>query len=107
MIAMDILNQLGGNRFVVMTGAKDIINLGNGLQFTIGRNYSKANRVIIKLNGKDLYDVYFKRVTNGGLNRKTWQWEQGKNELIKEYNDIYCDQLVEIFEQFTHMYAHL
>lgn len=43
-IAQTILTQLGGNRFLAMTGAKQLVDLGNGLQFAIGRGAkNKAN----------------------------------------------------------------
>lgn len=38
MIAETILQQLGGNKFVVMTGAKNFVALENGIKFNIGRN---------------------------------------------------------------------
>ncbi len=58
-IAQTILTQLGGNRFLAMAGAKQLVDLGNGLQFAIGRGASnKANKVVITLDG-DLYAVRF------------------------------------------------
>ena len=56
-IAKTILEQLGGGRFIAFTGAKDFLTIDNGLRFRIGRNASKANRVEIRLNGSDLYDM--------------------------------------------------
>ena len=41
-IAQTILTQLGGNRFLAMTGAKDLVNTGKGLQFAIGRGASNS-----------------------------------------------------------------
>ena len=58
-VAMTILDQLGGHKFVVMTGAKELVDCGMGLRFKIGRNASKANMVTINLNGLDLYDIGF------------------------------------------------
>ena len=42
-----ILEQLGGNRFISMTGAKTFVWDDNKLQFSIPRNQSKANKVVI------------------------------------------------------------
>lgn len=106
-IANTILSQLGGNKFLVMTGARDLINIGNGLQFTIGRNSSQANRIIIRLNGNDLYNMSFIKITKGGLDKKTWTWKEGQHKTIKEFNDIFFDQLQELFTQVTGMNTHL
>ena len=40
-IARTIYEQIGGNRFAVMTGAKDIVLLPNGLRFRIGRKRAR------------------------------------------------------------------
>ncbi len=59
-IAQTILAQLGGNRFVVMTGAKQLVDTGNGLQFSIGRGATnKANKVRVTLDTTDTYVVEF------------------------------------------------
>ena len=72
-IANTILNQLGGNRFVAMTGAKNFVALENGIRFKIGRNKSKANTVKITVNGLDLYDIEFIKFTpfKSSVNHKT------------------------------------
>ena len=103
-IAITILNQLGGRRFAVMTGAKDFLAVKNGLQFKIGRNISKANRVEIKLNGLDLYDVRFYRQTGGNLN-KNYEWVPVKETEVKTFNDCYCDMLEDIFTSVTGLYT--
>lgn len=94
-VAKEILRQLGGNKFIAMTGAKNLGGTANSLSFKIGKNSSKANWVTIKLNGKDLYDVTFIQVRN--LERKE----------LKTYNDVYNDQLQQIFTSYTGMYTHL
>lgn len=45
MIANTILQQLGGHGFTVMTGSRNYINLGNGLQMSLARNKTSANRL--------------------------------------------------------------
>jgi hypothetical protein len=94
-VAKEILSQLGGNKFIVMTGAKNLAGSENSLSFKIGRNKSSANWVEIKLNGKDLYDITFSQAR--GANFK----------VLKVYNDIYNDMLQEIFTDFTGMNTHL
>ena len=49
MIANTILQQLGGHGFTVMTGGRNYINLGNGLQMSLTRNKTSANRLKIIL----------------------------------------------------------
>ena len=49
MIANTILQQLGGHGFTVMTGSRNYINLGNGLQMSLARNKTSANRLKIIL----------------------------------------------------------
>ncbi len=109
-IAATILNQLGGNRFIAMTGAKNFLATGDGLRFSIGRNASKANRVEIKLNGLDLYDIEFVKYTPSKLkvNHKagTAEWVDEKRVTVKTYEDIYCDQLQELFTETTGLYTH-
>ena len=42
-VAKIILQQIGGRRFVAMTGSHDFINLGNGLRMSLSRNKTSAN----------------------------------------------------------------
>ena len=49
-IAQTILAQLGGNRFLAMTGARLLCDLGDGLAFNLPRGAkNKANKVCIRL----------------------------------------------------------
>ena len=110
-IAETILQQLGGHRFIVMTGAKNFIALQNGLRFTIGRNASKANRVEITLNGLDLYDIKFIKHTPYSMRidhkRMTVTETQEKTVVVREFNDIFFDQLQELFTETTGLYTRL
>jgi hypothetical protein len=58
-----ILRQLGG-RFIAMTGAKDLIDLGNGIQMTLPATMTKnrGSKLRITLNGDDLYDIEFGKI---------------------------------------------
>ena len=47
-VADIILEQLGGNKFVVMTGASHFVSDGNTLRMQLPRNISKANRLILE-----------------------------------------------------------
>lgn len=90
-VAETILNQLGGMRKLSMfTGAKNFVALPNGVSFKIGNR--STNYVKITLNGKDLYDMEFALLRGS------------KTTNLREFNDIYNDQLINIFEQQTGMY---
>lgn len=59
-VAQNILQQLGGSKFIAMTGAKNFVNSGDGLYFSIGKGaINKANKVEIKLHGNDTYEMKF------------------------------------------------
>ena len=92
-LANEIYNQLGGRKFAVMTGAKNLIAIKNGLQFSLpgGGGFCRngINGVQITLNGLDLYDVKFYRIR--GINMKE----------IAYHENIYNDMLPTIFEKET------
>jgi len=91
-----ILQQLGGNRFIAMTGAKSFVK--DDKKKTIWFRIPRANGinvVEIHLNGKDLYDIKFKYTHGTKLTTK------------KEINNVYFDQLQDIFTETTGLYTHL
>ena len=95
-IANEIYRTLGGNRFRVMTGAKMMVSTENGIRMRIGRNKTNANFMEVSLNGLDLYDVTFAKLT-----------KMGEMKSVKEYDNVYNDMLVSIFESHTGMYTTL
>jgi len=106
-VATTILEQLGGNKFIVMTGAKNLLADKNSLSMRLPRNMSKANNLKITLNGMDLYDMEFTNFNAGGFNIKTGKTRPMRNDIIEKVEDIYCDQLQDIFTSVTGMYTHL
>ena len=96
-VGQTILNQLGGNRFIAMTGANKFVQSAkdNWLAFRIGRNTSKANYVKIQLMPNDTYTVTFIRIH--GM----------KYTELKVYDTIYFDQLETIFTEYTGLYTRL
>jgi len=95
-VANEIYRQLGGNRFRVMTGAKNMVSTENGIRMRIGRNKTNANYMEVVLNSMDLYDITFAKVT-----------KMGEMKSVKTYDNVYNDMLVEIFESHTGMYTSL
>jgi hypothetical protein len=90
-IATEILNQLGGNKFVAMTGAKNLMADNNSLQFKLPTKFAKnnINFVRVTLDPSDTYTVQF--FNYRGLNLKK----------IEEASSVYCDQLQDIFTSVT------
>ena len=93
-IAGTILNQLGGRRFVAMTGAHSILNLGNGLQVKF-KGSKRANVMRVELLECDLYTVRFYKMR--GLDCP----------MVDEYALIYCDDLQRVFTEATGLDTHL
>jgi len=95
-VAIEILKQLGGNRFIAMTGAKNFTCDNNSMGFQISnRNLLKARFVKITLNIWDTYDIEFKTIK--------------KNEIVTldSLSGIYNDQLQEVFTSKTGLNTHL
>ena len=102
-IAQTIAQQIGGlNRLVVMTGAKQFVALSEvdeqlgGLKFKVGRGANNAiNTVIIKLMANDTYTV------------EGWTIRGVKATRKVEVSDVYCDNLMDVFENITGFYLTL
>ncbi len=95
-VARIIWEQLGGNKFRMMTGAKNLLNLGDGLAMKLGRNSSNSNYLKITLNSMDLYDMEFAKLT-----------KMGEKKSVTEYSDVYNDMLTDVFTSHTGMYTKL
>ena len=105
--AQTIINQLGGNKFVVMTGSKNFSALTNGVCMDLSKNKSGANRLEITLNGQDLYDMRFYKYTSAKFNKNTMAFTSEKIKEITNINDIFSDNLQSVFTKVTGMYTHL
>ena len=95
-VAETILKTLGGNKFRMMTGAKNLAGDENSLSMRIGRNSSNSNYLKITLNAMDLYDMKFCKLTR-----------KFEEKSVTEYSDVYNDMLTEVFEKHTGMYTKL
>ena len=89
-----MLKQLGGNKFIMMTGAKNFGVGPKGAGFKIGRNSKGVNFVRIDLKN-DLYDMEF------------FQVRAGKMKLKSKVKQIFADQLQDMFTKHTGMYTSL
>ena len=129
-IAKIILQQLGGRQFAMMTGAKQFVAIDNGVRFRIGRNATRANVVKIVLRGDDTYNMEFwhigqevnpytilMRYANKGLSKEEFNKQvkaateraqkAAEPVKLKAYEGFYCDQLQELFTQYTELYTRL
>lgn len=98
--AREILQQLGGNKFITMTGAKNLADGGSYLAFKLPRAKDGINYVKIKLNSMDTYDIEFGAVRHSKTSGYTYK-------VIHSVDGIYNDQLQEIFTQYTGLYTRL
>jgi hypothetical protein len=88
-IAQTILAQIGGGKFVAMTGAKNLVAGQDYLSFRIPRSMDGVNYVKIKLTLMDMYDMEFGKIR--GVNYS----------VIKTVSMVYNSQLGECFENVT------
>lgn len=102
-----IFQQLGGGRFVAFTGCKDFVSDKNSLRMSLPRNHSKANRLTITYDsGLDTYTMRFWRYTSFRIDYKRGVFYPEKYTDLKIVDDVYCDQLQEIFTDYTQLYTH-
>ena len=108
-IANTIRQQLGGGRFITMTGAKNLAAHGpeagtrGALSFTLPSRFAKdgINYVKISLLGSDTYRVEFTKI---GPRPSLKQMMAGKSQtvtVVKTLDDIYADQLQSVFSRHT------
>lgn len=104
-IAGTIYQQLGGGKFGAMVGAKNLgferTNEGVAFVCKFMRNKSgMTNLKVIYDYGKDLYNMVFYSTR---FSTKPFE----TTIKGKRFDGIFCDQLAEIFENFTGLYTHL
>jgi hypothetical protein len=94
-VATTILNQLGGNKFLAMTGSYNLVAGEKMLAMKLRRNQSKSNYLRITLTSMDDYLMEF--ISTRGASVKV------KNS----FEGVYFDQLQSIFTDITGMYTKL
>lgn len=92
-VAETILNQLGGNRFIAMTGSKNFAASENYLSMKLTRNASGANYLKITLTPMDVYKMEFISIRGNSIKTKV------------EFDNVYCDQLQSLFTEATGLYT--
>ena len=97
-IPATILQQLGGRRFVAMTGAKNFGTTGERtLTFRLPANVARSNinHVAIRLTPADLYEVTF-----SNLRGMTFT-------IVQCYDNVYATGLRDLFTLATGLDTHL
>ena len=100
LVARTILDQLGGGRFQVMTGANSFVASPDGISFRIpkGKNAHSGravNVVRVTLDPSDTYTIEVSYLRAGVL------------RSVETVSDVYCDHLRPVFEQLTGLYTRL
>lgn len=98
-VAQTILDQLGGPRFLAMTGAKGLTGRPDSLTFTIPGNMTRkrANMFRVRLDPSDTYTVELLKYSPKNLTLS----------LLETQSDVYCDELQERFTAMTGLYTRL
>ncbi|BAV39357.1 hypothetical protein BPT24_237 [Tenacibaculum phage pT24] len=93
-----ILEQLGGNKFLTMTGVTNLIKSDKDLYLSmkLRRNKSKAQYLKITLNANDTYTMEFSKFN-----------KQFDKTVVSLHENVYCDMLTKIFEDVTGFYTKL
>lgn len=94
-IAQTILEQLGGRKFIAMTGARHFSYDPSGvLTFRIPIGKYRACQIVV--NDSDLYDVHFYNWNN----RRT-SVNYGQETSHEDHHGVYCEDLRDVFEAAT------
>ena len=93
-IAEEVVKQLGGRRFILITGAYDFLAADSGVRFKLlaGFNKQGISLVEVTLEPSDTYRVRFEAA--GGM-------------IVSEHENIYNDQLRELFTSETGLDVYL
>ena len=111
----EIITHIGGHRFLSMTGTKIKYYGYNDTGYVyvmlqLVKNQSKANHLKIQLNSNDLYDMEFiqhKKTLNPEYKVIGLKVYEDEFITVNTYNDLYYDQLEEIFTSVTGLYTKL
>ncbi len=92
-VSKTILEQLGGHKFTVMTGATHFTGSANALSFKLpgcgGFTRGGINKVTVRLNALDTYDVEFLRL------------RAGKSAVVAYKEGVYAEDLQATFTRET------
>lgn len=112
---MTIAEQLGGNKFLAMTGSKFLYHGqdDNGYVYLVvklARNQSRSQYLKIQYNSMDLYNLEFfriKRTQNPEYKAIGIKIYDEEHISLKTFEDVYGEDLQDIFTSVTGMYTRL
>lgn len=90
-VANTILEQLGGGRFIAMTGAKNFVGSSDALMFSMPKAKDGINKIRVTLTPADTYTVEGYKIGRSALGF----------ELKAQAEGVYCDNLRSVFESMT------
>jgi len=94
-IAWSIFGQFGGTRTLFMIGGT-VADWGENYIAIKFKMFPKANIVKIKYEkGSDLYTIIF------------YKYRANEIKEVKKFEEVYADQLTNIFEDYTGLYTKL
>ena len=90
-VATEILKQLGGNKFLAMTGSKNFVfdEKNASLSMHLTTNKAKAKYLHIELKGNDTYTMTFR-------GKKGFEFP-----VVAEYSNVYSDKMQTVFKSVT------
>jgi hypothetical protein len=93
-VAKEILRQLGGSKFMAMTGAHGLVSMPNALGLRLPRR-NNINYIRISLNELDTYNVQFMNIS------------KYKHRTLWDIKGVYVDMLKSVIEDKTGLYLSL
>lgn len=93
-----IFQQMGGYKFIAMTGAYSLTSDNKSFSFRLPRNKNKIVGVAVELEPNDTYKMSFVK-SSGSVSKGTFKVEK---EVVE---DVYCDMLQDIFLDKTGLYT--
>lgn len=88
-VAIEILRQLGGNKFLAMTGARNLACDNNSMSFQLSQNMTRdrISHVKITLNAMDTYDIEYFNIRGTNIKK------------VDTFECAYCDMLVDVVSE--------
>lgn len=105
-VAATILQQLGGNKFCAMTGAKNLVATEHGLLLQLPARFAKhgITLVSIDLDATDTYRVSFQRIKRTRVAPGVTFSEPVE---VKKVVGAYAEDLQRVFTEATGLDTHL
>ena len=96
-VAGTILDQLGARRFLMMTGARELVATARGLQFKLPANFAKdgINMIRVELSALDTYEVIAGR------------WARLDFKEKARESMVYAEDLQRAFTRLTGLDTHI